>query len=87
MAPTSTLELRRPKARRQTALPERYRTRVLAALPGRVERIVLFGSRTRGDVHADSDWDFAVFLDHEPSERDRERIKVIDWRLGEPAVS
>ena len=82
MAPTSTLELRRPKARRQTALPERYRTRVLAALPGRVERIVLFGSRARGAVHADSDWDFAVFLDHEPSERDRERIKAIDWRLG-----
>jgi predicted nucleotidyltransferase len=28
----------------------------------RVERIVLFGSRARGDAHGDSDYDVAVFL-------------------------
>lgn len=28
----------------------------------RLERVVLFGSRARGDAHADSDYDVAVFL-------------------------
>jgi uncharacterized protein len=66
--------LRPPRDRRSPALPERYRARVLAAFPGQVERIVLFGSRARGEAHPESDWDFAVFLDHEPTDDDRERI-------------
>ncbi len=82
MAGSSALEARaRPRRRVEAALPARYRARVLATFPGRVERIVLFGSRARGTPHADSDWDFAVFLDREPSKRDRERIKEIDQRL------
>jgi predicted nucleotidyltransferase len=28
----------------------------------RLERVVLFGSRARGDAHRDSDYDVAVFL-------------------------
>ena len=28
----------------------------------RIERVVLFGSRARGDAHDDSDYDVAVFL-------------------------
>lgn len=32
-----------------------------------IERVVLFGSRARGDAHPDSDYDVAVFL-HEPGE-------------------
>jgi uncharacterized protein len=28
----------------------------------RIERVVLFGSRARGDAHQDSDYDVAVFL-------------------------
>ena len=28
----------------------------------RLERVVLFGSRARGDAHAESDYDVAVFL-------------------------
>src|ERR1700689_559251 len=28
----------------------------------RLDRVVLFGSRARGDAHADSDYDVAVFL-------------------------
>jgi predicted nucleotidyltransferase len=28
----------------------------------RIERVVLFGSRARGDAHPDSDYDVAVFL-------------------------
>lgn len=33
-----------------------------AALPGRVTRVILFGSRARGDAHEDSDYDVAVFI-------------------------
>lgn len=32
------------------------------ALPGRVTRVVLFGSRARGDAAEDSDYDVAVFI-------------------------
>jgi uncharacterized protein len=30
--------------------------------PGKIERVVLFGSRARGDARPDSDYDIAVFL-------------------------
>lgn len=36
--------------------------RAKTALPGRISRVVLFGSRARGEAHADLDWDVAVFL-------------------------
>jgi predicted nucleotidyltransferase len=43
-------------------IPREFKRRAEAALPGRVARVVLFGSRARGDAQADSDWDLAVFL-------------------------
>lgn len=55
----------------------RFRERVLAALGDGVERIVLFGSRARGDEHAESDWDFAVFFDHDPSEREQRTLSDV----------
>jgi predicted nucleotidyltransferase len=55
---------------------------VLAAFPSGVERIVLFGSRVRGDVHEDSDWDFAVYLDHEPDDEEQKRLRAIERALG-----
>jgi predicted nucleotidyltransferase len=33
---------------------------------------VLFGSRVGGDLHEDSDWDFAVYLDHEPDQAEHD---------------
>jgi uncharacterized protein len=41
---------------------ERYAEAVRKEYGDRVERIVLFGSRARGDFHEDSDYDVAVFL-------------------------
>jgi predicted nucleotidyltransferase len=44
-------------------VPVRFR-RTLGEIYGdRIERVVLFGSRTRGDARPDSDYDFAVFID------------------------
>jgi predicted nucleotidyltransferase len=55
----------------------RFRERVLAALGDGIERIVLFGSRARGDEHAESDWDFAVFFDHDPGEREQRTLSDV----------
>jgi predicted nucleotidyltransferase len=50
----------------------------------RLERVLLFGSRARGDAHADSDYDVAVFLKSLPDrwrELDRLarlRVEIID---------
>jgi predicted nucleotidyltransferase len=40
----------------------RFRDAVAALYGDRLERIVLFGSRARGDAREDSDYDVAVFL-------------------------
>jgi predicted nucleotidyltransferase len=39
-----------------------FRTALDAMYGDRIERVVLFGSRARGDARADSDYDVAVFL-------------------------
>ena len=43
-------------------LLRRFEARVREALPGRVARVVAFGSRARGDHEEDSDLDVAVFV-------------------------
>ncbi len=40
----------------------RFRDAVVAQYGPRLDRIVLFGSRARGEAHAESDYDVAVFL-------------------------
>jgi uncharacterized protein (UPF0332 family)/predicted nucleotidyltransferase len=82
MADSSVLDLRKPRARLTADLPARLRERVLATLPGQVERIVLFGSRATGETHGESDWDFAVFLAREPTEQDQQRISEIGDEIG-----
>jgi uncharacterized protein len=77
----SALHLRKAPLSAVDQLAARYRARLLAALPGQVERIVLFGSRARGEPHEDSDWDFAVFLDHEPTPDDRQRVGEVEQRI------
>jgi predicted nucleotidyltransferase len=43
----------------------------------RLERVVLYGSRTRGDAHADSDYDVAVFL-HDMTDRGPKLHRLAD---------
>ena len=40
----------------------RFRAALDALYGERLERVVLFGSRARGDAHPDSDYDVAIFL-------------------------
>ncbi len=44
----------------------RFRAAVGDAYGRRLERVVLYGSRARGDAGADSDYDIAVFLSDMP---------------------
>ena len=42
----------------------------------KIKKIILFGSRARGDFNKDSDWDFLVIIDKELSFRDKNKIFV-----------
>lgn len=44
----------------------RFRAALDEIYGDQIERVVLFGSRARGDAHADSDYDVAVFLKELP---------------------
>jgi predicted nucleotidyltransferase len=52
----------------------RFRRALDETYGGRLERVVLYGSRARGDARPDSDYDIAVFLrdlSDRPAEMDR----------------
>lgn len=83
MALRSPLATARRPDRLEEPLVTRFRERVLAALADHVERIVLFGSRARGDEHAESDWDFAVFFDRPPTKRDQRVLSDLTSELWE----
>lgn len=62
-------------------LIRKFKQRAEQALPGRVVRVVLYGSRARGDARPDSDWDVAVFLAGPPTSRDRRALSDIGFDL------
>jgi uncharacterized protein len=49
--------------------------------------IVLYGSRARGEAHAESDWDFLILLDGVVDEARTDtishRLYAIEWDCGE----
>jgi predicted nucleotidyltransferase len=49
--------------------------------------IILYGSRARGDAHAESDWDFLILLhgkvDDGRTDRVRHRLYDLEWACGE----
>ncbi len=59
---------------------EGFRAAVTEIYGDRLERIVLFGSRARGDAQPDSDYDVAVFLRDMP-DRMAELDRLADLRL------
>jgi predicted nucleotidyltransferase len=50
------------KELRDESVLKRFRAAVTKMYGDRVERVVLFGSRARGDAKPDSDFDVAVFV-------------------------
>ena len=50
-------------------------------------RIILYGSRSRGDALPESDWDFLILvdgpIDDERIDRVRHRLYEIEWETGE----
>ena len=58
----------------------RFRAALDEIYGDQIERVVLFGSRARGDAHADSDYDVAVFLKELP-DRWKERHRLADLRV------
>ena len=55
----------------------RFRAAVAEAYGERLDRVVLYGSRARGDARPDSDYDVAVFL-HDMPDRKREFDRLAD---------
>ena len=60
----------------------RFRAALDRAYGPRLERVVLFGSRARGDARPDADYDVAVFLkDPESFGREADRIAEIETEI------
>jgi predicted nucleotidyltransferase len=55
----------------------RFRATIAEVYGDRIERVVLFGSRARGNARPDSDYDIAVFL-RDMSDRARELNQLAD---------
>jgi predicted nucleotidyltransferase len=74
---------------KREALLERVKQAVRQIEPD--AEIILYGSRARGDAHAESDWDFLILLhgtvDDERTDRVRHRLYDLEWDCGEVLCS
>jgi uncharacterized protein len=58
----------------------RFRTALDEIYGSEIDRVVLFGSRARGDAQDDSDYDVAVFFKSTP-DRSKKRRRLADLRV------
>jgi predicted nucleotidyltransferase len=65
-----------PAAAINDPILERFRAALDALYGDRLERVVLYGSRARGDAREDSDYDVAVFL-HDLTDRWNEVHRIV----------
>jgi predicted nucleotidyltransferase len=65
-----------PAAALDDPILKRFRAALVQLYGDRIERVVLYGSRARGDFHEDSDYDIAVFLHDLSNRRDEVRRMV-----------
>jgi predicted nucleotidyltransferase len=63
------------------SIPREFKRRALQAIPRRVAKVVLYGSRARGHARGNSDWDLAVFVRGRPTTRDRSILSRISYDL------
>ena len=60
---------------------DKFRSAVALVYGARIERVVLYGSRARGDAKPDSDYDIAVFI-NDLSSRWQEFRRLADIEIG-----
>jgi len=65
-----------PAAALDDPILKRFRAALDELYGDRIERVVLYGSRARGDAREDSDYDVAVFL-HDMTDRRREVRRIV----------
>lgn len=58
------------------------RFRALLAKRVNVYKLILFGSRARGDAEANSDMDVLVVLDGTPTDKDFDYVSECAWEAG-----
>src|SRR5436190_15864935 len=68
-----------PTALASNPVLTRFRAALDTLYGDRIERVVLFGSRARGDANEESDYDVAVFL-NDLTDRWRELDRLADLR-------
>jgi predicted nucleotidyltransferase len=61
-------------------VPRRFKGALKTIYGDQIDRVILFGSRARGDATAESDYDVAAFLKGEPDQR-LERRRLADLNL------
>jgi predicted nucleotidyltransferase len=66
---------------KEKEIVQRFKEKVTETLEDRLDRIVLFGSRARGDAEEDSDFDFLVTVKNSQAD-DKERVRQIAWELS-----
>jgi len=66
-----------PAAALDDPILKRFRAALDRLYGDRIERVVLYGSRARGDAREDSDYDVAVFL-HDLTDRWKEAHRIVE---------